>query len=55
VADAVLRWQEAVHDPGIYDVEVDTSTATPQQGAEIVAARLDAGPPEAFARILDRT
>jgi chloramphenicol 3-O phosphotransferase len=54
VPDPVVRWQEAVHDPGIYDVEVDTSVATPEQCANAIAARLAAGPPEAFPRLAAR-
>ncbi len=27
VPDVVRRWERAVHDPGIYDLEVDTSTS----------------------------
>ena len=32
----VRRWQEAVHDPGIYDLEVDTAVLSPQQCAEMI-------------------
>jgi len=47
----VLRWQAAVHVPGIYDLEVDTSELTPAQCAEAILARLKAGPhPTAMAR-----
>lgn len=45
VPDPVRRWQEAVHRPGIYDLEIDTSMLTPEQCAERIAAAL-AGPPE---------
>jgi chloramphenicol 3-O phosphotransferase len=45
---AVLRWQDAVHDPGIYDLEIDTSTASPQRAASMIAARLAGPPPSAF-------
>ncbi len=34
VPDVVYRWERAVHDPGIYDLEVDTSTGTPEECAE---------------------
>jgi chloramphenicol 3-O phosphotransferase len=48
----VLRWQEAVHIPGIYDLEVDTSVLSPQQSAELIRRRLDDGPtPAAFPRL----
>lgn len=32
----VLLWQQAVHHPGIYDLEVDTSEQTPQQCAKLI-------------------
>ncbi len=38
----VLLWQTAVHDPGIYDLEVDTSKLTPAQSALAIAQRLRA-------------
>ncbi|WP_165962812.1 chloramphenicol phosphotransferase CPT family protein [Occultella glacieicola] len=40
--DPVTRWDRAVHSPGRYDLEVDTSRLTPQQCAERIAARLRA-------------
>jgi chloramphenicol 3-O phosphotransferase len=51
VPEPVLRWQEAVHQPGIYDFEVDTSSATPEECARAIASRMAAGPPEAFGRL----
>ena len=48
----VLRWQVAVHDPGIYDLTVDTSLLSPAQCAAVIRARLEQGPPpSAFERI----
>ena len=41
----VALWQEAVHDPGHYDLEVDTSELTPEECAARIRARLDDGPP----------
>jgi chloramphenicol 3-O phosphotransferase len=41
----VLRWQNAVHLPGIYDLEVDTSRLSPDECAAAIRRRLDAGPP----------
>jgi len=41
---AVERWQSAVHDPMDYDLEVDTSTLSPAQCADVIVARLS-GPP----------
>jgi chloramphenicol 3-O phosphotransferase len=54
VPDVVRRWERAVHDPGVYDLEVDTSTLTPAACAEAIRRRLDAGPPGAFARLAER-
>jgi chloramphenicol 3-O phosphotransferase len=48
----VKLWQQAVHDPGIYDVEVDTSRFSPEQCADLIRQRLnDSEPPSAFARL----
>ena len=49
----VQLWQEQVHIPGIYDLEVDTSVLTPLECAEAIRQRLDLGIPEptAFERI----
>ena len=49
----VRRWQEAVHRPGLYDLEVDTGILTPDACAELISARLSAGPssPTAFDRL----
>ncbi len=52
IPDPVLRWQEAVHTPGVYDVEVDTSVATPAECATIVRRRMEEGPPTAFGHLL---
>ena len=41
----VLLWQEMVHQPGIYDLEVDTSILTPEQCADAIATRLRSGEP----------
>ena len=52
VPEPVARWQEAVHQPGIYDLEVDTGAMTPEQCAEAIATVL-ASPsrPNAFERL----
>lgn len=48
----VLQWQEMVHQPGIYDLDVDTSILSPDQCADAIAARLRSGePPSAFKTI----
>lgn len=36
----VLRWQSAVHVPGIYDVSVDAGVMTPQECVAVIAAGL---------------
>ncbi len=52
VPEAVLRWQHAVHDPGIYDLEVDTSSLSPDECAQAIRDRLEAvPPPSVFARL----
>jgi chloramphenicol 3-O phosphotransferase len=48
----VLLWQHLVHIPGIYDLEVDTSLFSPKQGAELIRARLEKGPPPTAFQIL---
>ncbi len=45
LADAVRRWQEAVHTGVSYDLEVDTSLLSPAECAERIVARLTLGPP----------
>ena len=47
----VRLWQEAVHVPGIYDIEVDTSELSPETSAAVIAARLDGPPPSAFRQL----
>jgi chloramphenicol 3-O phosphotransferase len=43
---------EAVHAHGVYDLEVDTSLHSPQECAQQIRARLQAGdPPQAFKRL----
>jgi chloramphenicol 3-O phosphotransferase len=45
VPTPVQQWQNAVHDPGTYDVEVDTSTSSPTECAELILQHLTDGPP----------
>lgn len=48
----VRLWQEEVHKPGIYDLEVDTSLLSPQECTDTIRTRLVEGPPgNAFERI----
>ena len=51
VPEVVERWERAVHDPGIYDLEVDTSAASPEACAAAILRRLAEGPPVAFAAL----
>lgn len=51
VPDVVRRWEQAVHDPGVYDLEVDTSTTSAQACAAAILRRVEAGPPAAFAAL----
>ena len=51
VPEVVFRWERAVHHPGTYDLEVDTSRGSPEACAAAVARRLDEGPPVAFAEL----
>jgi len=48
----VRRWQEAVHEPGIYDLEVDTSELSAEACAQLIRERLEDGPTaSAFAHL----
>ena len=48
----VELWQERVHVPGIYDLEVDTSLLSPGECAAAIRRRLDeAAPPAAFKQL----
>jgi chloramphenicol 3-O phosphotransferase len=52
VPKAVSLWQQAVHVPGIYDLEVDTSVLSPEACADVVRQRIEDGPPpSAFQRV----
>lgn len=51
----VRLWQEEVHKPGIYDLEVDTSLLSPQDCAEEIRRRLAEGPPgTSFQQLAER-
>jgi len=50
----ILLWQDAVHSPGIYDMEVDTSTDTPREIAKAIRERLDRAHFSAFRRLADQ-
>ena len=50
--EPVMLWQDEVHRPGIYDLEVDTSKLDPKECAEAIRQRLnDSSPPSAFQRL----
>ena len=51
VPGPVLRWQRHVHQPGIYDLEVDTSVLSPEAAAALIRERLSGPPPAAFRQI----
>jgi chloramphenicol 3-O phosphotransferase len=52
VPGVVERWERAVHDPGRYDLEVDTSTASSEACALAIRRRLEEGSPLAFAELV---
>ena len=50
--DMIQLWQQEVHDPGIYDLEVDTSLLSPEECAEEIRRWLGNGMrPSAFERL----
>lgn len=51
IPEPVARWQRHVHQPGIYDLEIDTSTVTPEAAAALIRDRLAGPPPTAFRRL----
>jgi chloramphenicol 3-O phosphotransferase len=51
VPTPILRWQQAVHTPGLYDLRLDTSVAAPDRSAALIREAL-ANPPTPSA--LDR-
>lgn len=44
VPDPIRRWEAAVHDPGTYDMAVDTTRSTPATCAAQILHRLASGP-----------
>jgi chloramphenicol 3-O phosphotransferase len=40
VPPPVLAWQQAVHDPGLYDLEIDTSVLSPEAAGALIRAHL---------------
>lgn len=51
VPEPVQRWQDAVHVPDIYDLEVDTAVMTPEACAEAIEHALAAAQLRAFATL----
>jgi chloramphenicol 3-O phosphotransferase len=52
VPEPVSLWQQTIHVPGIYDLEVDTSLLNPEECADLIRQRLaDGPPPSAFSRL----
>lgn len=51
IPEPVRRWQAAVHRPGLYDMEVDTSAAPPEACAAAIRERLAGPPPAALQRL----
>jgi chloramphenicol 3-O phosphotransferase len=52
IPSPVARWQQEVHKPGIYDLEVDTSLLSPEECVLVIEERLTQGPPPtALARL----
>jgi chloramphenicol 3-O phosphotransferase len=53
--EAVLRWQNEVHAYWTYDIDLDTSTQTPEQCAVAIGRRLEERPAVAFAQIREHS
>jgi chloramphenicol 3-O phosphotransferase len=51
IPEPIRRWERAVHDPGIYDLEVDTAVRSPQECAAAIRIRIERGAPTAFREI----
>ena len=50
--DSVHQWNREVHRPGIYDLEIDTSTMSPEACGQEILKHLKQGPqPTAFKRL----
>lgn len=51
IPEPVRRWERHVHDPGVYDLEIDTSRVTPEAAARLIRERLSGPPPTAFRQL----
>ncbi|MEB9862549.1 chloramphenicol phosphotransferase [Bacillus cereus] len=49
----VKLWQESVHEPGIYDLEIDTSVLNPEECANLIRLRLENGPPPTAFQLIE--
>ena len=49
----VRLWQERVHVPGVYDLEVDTEAISAVECVEAIEAMVAEGRPEAFRRLAE--
>ena len=45
IPEPVRLWQQAVHVPGMYDLEVDTSLLSSEECADVIRQRIVNGPP----------
>ncbi len=52
IPEPVRLWQQAVHVPGIYDLEVDTSLLSSEECADVIRQRIVNGPPPKAFQIL---
>ncbi len=52
IPEPVSLWQHAVHVPGIYDLEVDTSMLSSEECAGIIRQRIVNGPPPSAFQLL---
>lgn len=52
IPEPVRLWQQAVHEPGIYDLEVDTSKLSSEECADVIRQRIEHGPPPLAFQIL---
>jgi chloramphenicol 3-O phosphotransferase len=53
IPDEVLRFERFVHDPAIYDLEVNTSVLSPKECAIAIRRRIAEGQPRAFAKLAE--
>ncbi len=52
IPEPVRLWQQAVHVPGIYDLEVDTSILSSEECADVIRQRILNGPPPKAFKLL---